>query len=276
MSDISQFGASFWILSVMGLASLLFSLFFYLRFHLLEKLSKEAYISVFDKTFNVISLNPERRRVTHNVVILLIFAFLFPFLLAVGILEAIQYVSSSILFLLCLGLLMIDDAFEIYEAAGIFTKGFRNKVPLGQGDLTTLAFLKMVIPKLSTYYLFLAVIFFASSPVVLPCISTALLVLSHFAQAATGPTAIGVTGIFIGPLLIALITVAILFVGRLVKRRIFDFPPSIPLTAIDEQFERLVIMSKWAEWPPFELSHRPVLEDPETEERKRKALISRE
>jgi len=64
--------------------------------------------------------------------------------------------------------------------------------------------------------------------------------------------------------------------GEIVKVRVFGFRSSVPLTATDEQFERLLIMSKWGEKPPFELSHRPVFEDYETEERKRKTLSEKE
>jgi len=73
----------------------------------------------------------------------------------------------------------------------------------------------------------------------------------------------------------ALVTLVFIVAGQ-IKTRLFDFAPSVPQTVTDEQFERLTIMGNWAESPPYELSHRPVFENPEVEERKRRALRSKE
>jgi len=133
------------------------------------------------------------------------------------------------------------------------------------------------LPKLSRYYLLLAIILFVSSVALPYVVPAALFALAQFFGGVIESTA------FAGPLVLYvalfLFTVAFMtvyFAGRILKSRVLGFPRSLPSTYIEEQFERLLINAKWAESPPYELSHRPVFEDSEVEERKRKALVSKE
>jgi hypothetical protein len=70
--------------------------------------------------------------------------------------------------------------------------------------------------------------------------------------------------------------VMIYFAGGKLKNKIFGFPKSMPFRAMEEQFERGVRTITHGDSPPFEMSHRPILEDPEVEERKRRGLSEEE
>jgi len=276
-----QFDASFVMLLIMACVTLAFSVSFFLKSRALRKLSMGSRVNVFDKTFNVVSVdsNPDHRKITHNPGIWLIFAVLLPFLLPVLILKVyeIGLVSNLAILIVCLGLIMVDEASEIFKSTNILMKAFRNKVNLGKGDIAALAFLEETLSKLSVYYLVLAIIFFASF-VTLPHISPAIpwVLAQLFSITVELPSFVGVAGIFVGLIILAVVTVIALFVGEIVKTKALGFPRSVPFTAMEEPFERLLINRRWAEKPPYELIGRPILEDYEVEERKMRALRERE
>ncbi len=85
-------------------------------------------------------------------------------------------------------------------------------------------------------------------------------------------TVAGMLDVYIGCLAIAAVTMMILTLGGTIKSRVFGFSRSVPFTVWAEQFERGArTLSLW-ESPPFELNHRPILEDYEVEEGKRRVL----
>lgn len=273
MFDIFQHYTQFLVLLVMSCSSLVLSLSFYLKSRILRKVSKNARVNIYDKTFNVVSLYPEHRKTINNVVVAVLFVFVLTYSLAFAILKVIEMglVLSLVLFILCLSLMMFDDAIDIFENTNIFIKAFRNRADLGKGDLRALLFLKEILPRLSIYYLSLAIILFTTF-IASPYIAhTALLIIAHFLGAIIVSTTFSkVAGAFAGPLAIATVATLVLVGCGIVKNKVFSFPPSIPTTALEEQFEHMRIMCS-GDSPPFELSHRPILEDPEVEERKRRS-----
>lgn len=275
MSSAFQYNMQFLVLSVLSCASLMFSLSFYLKYRVLRKVSKNARVNAYDKTFKVVSPYPEHRHIINNIVIPLILAVVFPFLLGSAILRMLEMgLALSILaVILWLGLMMLDPAFEIHKNTNIFIETFRNKGNLGKGDLVALFFLKKTMPRLSLYYLLLTITFSVSS-IMLPYItSMAIMVVSQFVNLVTELASFwGVGGVFAGLLLFAALTTLILVAGGIVKTKVFYFPPSVPLNALEEQFLHVKIMTS-GDSPPFELSHRPMLEDTEVEEKKRRWLM---
>lgn len=275
MSSAFQYNMQFLVLSVLSCASLMFSLSFYLKYRVLRKVSKNARVNAYDKTFKVVSPYPEHRHIINNIVIPLILAVVFPFLLGSAILRMLEMgLALSILaVILWLGLMMLDPAFEIHKNTNIFIETFRNKGNLGKGDLAALFFLKKTMPRLSVYYLLLTITFSVSS-IMLPYItSMAIMVVSQFANLVTELASFwGVVGVFVGLLLFAALTTLILVAGGIVKTKVFYFPPSVPFNALEEQFLHVKIMTS-GDSPPFELSHRPMLEDTEVEEKKRRGLM---
>jgi hypothetical protein len=275
MSSAFQYNMQFLVLSVLSCASLMFSLSFYLKYRVLRKVSKNARVNAYDETFKVVSPYPEHRHIINNIVIPLILAVVFPFLLGFAILRMLEMglVLSILAVILWLGLMMLDPAFEIHKNTNIFIEAFRNKGNLGKGDLVALFFLKKTMPRLSVYYLLLTITFSVSS-IMLPYItSMAIMVVSQFVNLVTELASFwGVVGVFAGLLLFAALTTLILVAGGIVKTKVFYFPPSVPLNALEEQFLHVKIMTS-GDSPPFELSHRPMLEDTEVEEKKRRWLM---
>lgn len=275
MSSAFQYNMQFLVLSVLSCASLMFSLSFYLKYRVLRKVSKNARVNAYDETFKVVSPYPEHRHIINNIVIPLILAFVLPFLLGSAILRMLEMgLALSILaVILWLGLMMLDPAFEIHKNTNIFIETFRNKGNLGKGDLAALFFLKNTMPRLSVYYLLLTITFSVSS-IMLPYItSMAIMVVSQFVNLVTELASFwGVVGVFAGLLPLAALTTLILVAGGIVKTKVFYFPPSVPFNALEEQFLHVKIMTS-GDSPPFELSHRPMLEDTEVEEKKRRWLM---
>jgi hypothetical protein len=275
MTSAFQYNVQLLVLSVLSCASLMFSLSFYLKYRVLRKDSKNARVNAYDETFKVVSPYPEHRQIINNIVIPLILAVVLPFSLGFAVLKILEIgLASSILaVILWLSLMMLDPAFEIYKNTNIFLKAFRNKVNLGKGDLAALFFLRKTMPRLSVYYLLLTITFSISSMMLPYITSTAILVLSQFVNLMTEPVSFyGVVGAFAGLLPLATLTMLILVVCRIVKTKVFYFAPSVPFNALEEQFMHVKIMTT-GDAPPFELSHRPMLEDTEVEEKKRRWLM---
>jgi len=224
--DVTFF-ASFLVLVVMSCIALVFSMFFYLKSRAVRKLPKNLSVSIFNKTFNVFDPYPDRRKVIHS------FITLFPIFVMAGALILVFVVMTTvfemglvlslILSVICINLIVLDEAFDVYKYAGIFTKAIKNGVPLGRGDLAAFYLVKETIPKLRVYYLSLAIIFIVSS-ITLPYLVPALL--SSFAQiflifefTASAGT---LTPYFI-TLLFAIVIVIVQIVVKKVKRKIVGF-----------------------------------------------------
>ncbi|MEM3695123.1 MAG: hypothetical protein QXJ11_04115 [Candidatus Bathyarchaeia archaeon] len=60
---------------------------------------------------------------------------------------------SIFIILTALNLIVLDDAFDVYENSKLFLNAIRNGDSLGVGDLTFFSHLKLFTRKLSNYYL---------------------------------------------------------------------------------------------------------------------------
>lgn len=146
----------------MGCLTLVLSILFRLKRHRMNSLPKNLSANIFNKTFNVFNPYPKRRRIIHNflsalplMVLLLCLVF---FLFAWKALES-GLLLSLVLLIICLNLILIEAASEIYQNAKIFIKALNSKADLGVGDLKVFLILKRALPKLSNYYLALSILF---------------------------------------------------------------------------------------------------------------------
>jgi hypothetical protein len=277
--DAFQSATPFLVLFAMGCAALVFSLYFYRKRRALGRLAGSLYMNVFDKSFNVYDPYPERRKVIGLTVAVPLLLVLTYFLIGYLLLKVLEsgLVLGFVLFAMGFGLMMVDEALELYSNAKLFTKAATNRTDFGQGDLKALSILLDTMPKLSKYYVLLAAVFFASA-VAFPYIaSPTLMAFSLYVGTTIEYTSsTGIWSLVFVVLAYTLLFMTVYFVAGRLKSRIFGSSTSTPFAASDEPFERIKIVARWGEAPPYELSHRPVLEDPEVEERKRKALTSDE
>jgi hypothetical protein len=257
MSEVSHFNPQFMILFVMGCISLIISVLLHFKYRELRKLSENPRVSIFDKTFNVLNLSPVHREIIQSwLMIAVVLSFLSYFIIGYIVSNVLGILLRLGLLLPCLGLMMIESFYDIYDNTKDFTKALRSGVGLAEGDYTALTFLKETLPRLRAYYALLTAFFFASFAIAPYIFEPALLV---FVQAVslmwTVPiSAIGVLGVFVGCFATAAVAVFILKLGAKIKSAIFSFPENARLPVLKE---------------PFNLRHGRIAEDYEVEEGKK-------
>jgi hypothetical protein len=237
------------VLVVMGFVSLAFSLILRKKSRALEKFPKRVQIEIFKKTFNVFDPYSERRKAIHENLQWLILLAVYGSFIGVGfavlkILE-VGFLLGFMVFIVCLGFLLLDETLEVHKNANIFLKAFKNGVSFGKGDSEVLDFLKKTLPRLANYHLTVAIAFFATSLAVPYLVNVLLLAIAGlaggiFAASAAlsffPPFVLICTGI----LFAATVFVA-QFAARRVKSRIFSFPSREPLNGLGEQFYRFFL-----------------------------------
>jgi len=268
----TSFLASSLVFIVMGFFSIVFSLALYRKSRAMRIYSENLSANVFDKTFNVFNPHSEHRKTISLSYIELIFlAASLPvfiiFILTIKIIET-GLTLGLITFIICLGLLMIDEVSEIYKNANTFVKAVKNGVDFGKGDLEVLFLLKKSSSRLSSYYLSLAVVFFVFSWAVPYIVDPLLLVLSHlvsvlFALNNTLNFVPDATRIFIPLLLFTAVVIMIRLMANKVRSKIFGFSLE-PIQSKGEQFER---MKQFVSV----IVHHPTSRVPEPEEPKKAA-----
>jgi len=263
------------VLVVMACVSILLSLLFDRKIRAINRLSQKINLNVFDKTFNVLDPYPRSRKTINSImiwpiVIMLLFTFFamaFSKIFETGIALGVIILISSI------SLMMVDEVTEINSTANLFSKALASQTGFGKGDVVALHLLKQTMPKLKKYFILLATLFLISALTLPFLLQAAVIALTQTVGSVMTTTYIlGLISPYLSLLIFtAIVTIIAVTAGR-IKTKAFGLGPSPTMTSIEEQFERITIMAKWGEAPPFELSHRPVLEDPEVEERKRRAL----
>jgi hypothetical protein len=271
--------ASTVILVVMSCISAAISLILDRKTRTLNELSQKINLNVFDKTFNVLNPHAPPRKTINSIMIWPIAIILLFTIFAMTISKIFEagIALGFIILINSIGLMMVDEAIEINSTAKLFSNALATQTGFGKGDIVALNFLKQTMPKLKKYYILLAMLFIISA-IMLPYILQ--VTLTAFTQTmgsvmATSST-LGIIAPYLSLLVFAAIVTIIAVTAGRIKTKAFGLGPSPTLTSIEEQFERITIMAKWGEAPPFELSHRPMLEDPEVEERKRRALDQEE
>lgn len=231
----------------MACVSLAVSLLFERKTRSLNKLSRRVNVSVFDRSYNILSVYLEPRKRIDDIIlwpisIILVFAFL-----AIGFSKIFGF-GLSLGFIVLTGslsLMMVDEAAEINSTANQFTKALTAETGFGKGDVVALYLLKQTMPKLKRYYILLATLFVISA-MMIPYVVDA--VASTFAQALGSMMAItsklGVLSPFLSVLIFtAIVTIITGSTGR-IKTRAFGPSPSSTLTSIEEQFNRIMNMTK--------------------------------
>lgn len=166
-----------------GSLALALSLLFRLKSCAVNDLPKNLSANIFSRTFNIFNPYPDRRKMIHGfltalpVAVFLAcvgFAFLFIKILESGTL------LSLIVLIICLNLIVMEEASDVYSNANLFIKAIQDDDDMGEGDLIILEIIKNVLPKMSNYYLLLALLFLVSA-VILPYIMPSTVwVFAHF------------------------------------------------------------------------------------------------
>lgn len=271
MFDIFQMNipllASSIVLVAMGCIALLFSLILRQKSRALNSLPKNLSANVFDKTFNVFEPDEQHRKIISSHTGLIIFVAVYGSWLAAMIAVFKTFEAGGILacvtFLICAGLLLIDETQEINKNAGIFLKALRNGAGLGKGDLQALSVIRKASSKLTRYHMILATLFFASAATIPSLVNTALLATAEIAAAAlaisSALTAVPMLALLVLACLFATALMVIQVGGNKIRKRVFDFPPSIPVDVVGRQFHRMKMYVGI-------LHHHPTLREPKPEE----------
>ena len=264
--NVSLFASSM-VLVAMGCVALGFSLLLLRKSRRLRRLSKNLSVGVFSKTFNVFDPTMERRRIISSHTGLVVFAAIygawFVLTIAIAVAFAAGALIASLVFLVCAGLLMLDETMDLNKNAGIFAKAISGGAGLGKGDLQVLWVMKKTLPKLSRYHMFLAAVFFASAFAVpyvsnvifLACANAAWVFFALSSLLITAPplSLIAVAGLF------AVVIVLIVIGADEIKKVLFGFPRSVRVDVLDRQFERMKL------YVGFHL-HRPTAREPPPED----------
>jgi HAMP domain-containing protein len=272
-SEVSLFASSM-VLVAMGCVALVFSLLLERKSRALRRLSKNLSVGVFSKTFNVFDPSMERRRIISSHTGLVVFVAIYGAWLVVTVGVFTSFAAggllASVIFLVCAGLLMVDETQELNKNAGIFVEAIRSGTSLGVGDMRALFVMRRTLPKLSLYHLFLAAVFFASAfevpylsnVIFLVCADVAwvLFALSSLLIAVPLLSLIAVAGLF--GAVIAMIAIG----ADQARKRLFGFPRSIRSDVLDTPFERMALYVRYMRHHPT--LHEPLPEDTENISRK--------
>lgn len=216
------------VLLMMGCTALLMSVLFYLRLRSIRKLNPS--VAVFAKTFNVFDPYPESRKILHS------FISLFPIVIIAGaialagfmmtVIIEMGFLLSVIIFVIGVNLIVLEEAFEVYNGACLFIKAIKADLSFGKGDLDAFHAIKNVIPRVIVYYVFLAIMFFTSSLTLPYVIPAALLSISQFFSVfdvASSSSALTFTMPFLIMLSFVVVVVLIQIIVRKVRRKIVAF-----------------------------------------------------
>ena len=144
-----------------GFLSVVLAVFFRRRFQRLKRVFGNPSASVFDHTFNIFDPFPQSRRVIDSLIMIIPFIGLIGMGLALFVLVEILVnglVLSAVLVVICLNLLLVDGASDVYHNATVFLNTPKDR-GFGEGDLKVFRIMKNALSSLSNYYFGLAVAF---------------------------------------------------------------------------------------------------------------------
>ena len=209
----------------MMLVSLVLFFVFRRKFYCLSVFGSRVYPEVYDKSFTVFNPYSEVSVFHRFIVLIPIVVWYSVMLLLYFFFAALKsgLILPIVLGIVCLNMLPLDVAFEIYGISTVFMRALQRGVKFGVGDIEVLKKLNRVLRKVSDYCLGLS-IFFLIAGLLLPAIWYQLFSgFSSFVSSFPDFSSFGLAGI---PLLVFLIAVMFVFVGFLasmVKGRIFKF-----------------------------------------------------
>lgn len=255
------------VLVAMGCAALFLSLLLRQKSRGLNRFSKNLFANVFDRTFSVFEPNEQPRKIINShtglVVFIAIYGSWLVAMIAVFKTFEIGGILGCVTFLICAGLLMIDETEEINRNAGIFLRALKNGAGLGKGDLKVLLIIRSASSMLTRYHLILAILFFASAATIPLIVDAALLASAEIAAAAlaisSALAAVPILALIVMVGVFATVLMVIQVGGNKIRKRIFGFPPSIPVDVMGRQFHRMKMYVGI-------LHHHPTLREPRPEE----------
>lgn len=206
----------------MASAALLLFVIFSKRLRSINRFDSHVKAEVYSRSFVVFSPYSEVT-VFHRFLLLAIVAVWYCcFLFLYVFFKALEYglLLPFILVVVCLNMLPLEVAFEVYKSSSSFVEAMQGGFKFGVGDIEVLKSLKKTLRKISNYCLVLSVIFFVSAllfPVfwsqLLSSLESALSFFDVFIP-------LGVFGTQVLILLAAIIFVIICFLGSFVKKRL--------------------------------------------------------
>ena len=255
------------VLIGMGCAAVVFSLTSSLRSKALRRLPQDLLPRVFSKTFNVFEPYLESRKTIGSHAGLAVFMAIYGSWIAVtfSVFKAFELggILSCIIFVLCAGLLMIDETFELNKNAALLAKAVRGRRGLAKGDMEVLKLVKSSLPRLSIYHMFLAVVFFASAIAIQEIVETVFLASAWIASVVVALSAsmkaVPMLSLLVVAGLSGTVLVLLQLLGNRTKKRIFGFPPPIPVDILGRQFFRMKMYVGIQH-------HHPFLHEPSPEE----------
>lgn len=222
MENETLFLSSCLTLLVMSCLSLVLAYLFRLRFHKLNKIACDPSVSVFSRTFNVFDPYPDRWKALNSfltVLPLLVLACTGAVLLLFMEIVATGLLLSLIIIVVSLNLLVVEGVFDVYQSAKTFIAASKRGTGLGEGDLTVFRIAKKALPRISNYYLGLAIgfaLFSLALPYATPSLSWAFLHLMDLIF--RGGTAMGFAPYTVALLWTACIIVIIIFIRKIKNR----------------------------------------------------------
>jgi hypothetical protein len=255
-----RYQTSFSVLFAMGCLCLALSTYFYLKRRALQKLPKNLTVNVFNKTFNVFDISTNKK-IFHSYAFFLILSplgafslvFILVFVVILNILEA-GLILAFVILILSMGLMMIEEAFEVRETSNTFMKGVKARRGIGAGDLAIMSLVDDASRRLITYYLLLGGIFFAAffaMPYVFP---VAFTIFNYSVGLAVGVThPVPIFAPFLAVFMFALATVATFVAAKNIKARILGFSsPDSLLSAFSASVRAQMAIAKALERKPEE------------------------
>jgi hypothetical protein len=208
----------------MGGVALVLALVFRLWFRRLAVVSGNSVVSVYNRTFAVFDPYGQAATIFHRFLSLLPFV---PLILGFGMAVLLLVIIDSGLMLTLLvvivglSLIVVEESVEAYTDSKLLVRAIEGGSQLGVGDVRLVVLMKRLLPRLTHYYLAVAMVFFVGA-VVLPFVW--LQFLWYFAMLLGSLIQVGSMGIVnlfltVG-LYVAAVTVFV-FLITMVKNRLF-------------------------------------------------------
>jgi hypothetical protein len=210
----------------MSFSSMILAVLFRSKFKKLNNLSKGSLAAnIFNKTFAIFDPHSGPRKIIHNY--LPLWAFMAGFAsftasLVSFLLVGMGFALTIFAVMAGLGLIVMDDAFDVYKNSKIFANAISGGSSIGVGDLKVFSILKVYTRRLSYYYLGVAALL-ASTSLALPYIlDQALLAFSWIIEGILQASSIaGFANWQLGVLLFSMLIVLFEILIMKVKSRIF-------------------------------------------------------
>jgi hypothetical protein len=213
-------------LFIMGSLSLVISLVFRWKSKKVDGFADELRQTVFDKTFVVFSPYEDRTKLIHKLVSFIPWIAMFAsfgFALLALLLISSGLLLTVIVTIISLNFIILEEAAEAYQFSNLFIRAAQHRTDLGVGDLKLVRETRRVLPKLSTYYLVLTILFLAfalSLQIVWPYLAATFF--SYSAIVLNTSSFVGTLGPMLVLLLLALTVFTIQIFAHKAKNKYFQ------------------------------------------------------